>query len=56
MPYWPIRNELALIDYTAMKGKRIIIPFPLQKQILQQLHSNHMGIEKIRLLIYESVY
>ena len=30
-----------------MKRKRIIIPCLLQKQILQQLHNNHMGIEKI---------
>ena len=29
--HWPIRNELAMIDGTAMKGKRIIIPFQLQK-------------------------
>ena len=25
-------------------------------QILKQLHSNHMGIEKTRLLVYKSVY
>ena len=40
----------------AMKGKRIIIPSQLQKQILSQLHSNHMGIEKIRLLACKAVY
>ena len=28
--YWPIRHELAMIDVTAMKGKRIVIPFILQ--------------------------
>ena len=33
-------------DSTAMKDRRIIIPFLLQKQILEQLHTNHMGIEK----------
>ena len=54
--YWPIRSKLAIIDGITMKGKRIRIPFPLQKQILQQLHSNHMSIEKIRLLVCESVY
>ena len=45
-----------MIDGTVMKGKRIIIPFQLQKQILQQLHSNHMAIEKMKLLVHESVY
>ena len=29
--YLPIRNELAIIDCIAMKGKRIINPFQLQK-------------------------
>ena len=30
----------------AMKGKWIIIPSVLQDQILEQLHNNHMDIEK----------
>ena len=50
-----IKNELATIDGILLKGKRIIIPFQLQKQILKQLHINHMGIEKVRLLAHESV-
>ena len=45
-----------MIDSIAMKGRRIIIPFLLQKQVLKQKHSNHMGIEKMRLLVRESVY
>ena len=32
-----------------MAGKRIIIPFQLQEKILQQLHSNDMGLEKMRI-------
>ena len=35
-----------MIAGVAMKGKWIITPFKWQKQILDQLHSNHMGIEK----------
>ena len=31
--YWPVRNELLMIDSIVMKGKRIIIPFQLQKQV-----------------------
>ena len=53
--YWPIRSELAIIDI-AMKGKRIIIPFQLQRQILQQLHYNHMGIEKTRNIVHKFIY
>ena len=54
--YWPFRIGLAIIDGIAMMGRRIIIPFLLQRQILEQLHSNHMGIENARLLVRESVY
>ena len=39
-----------------MEGRRIIIPFLLQKQILEQLHSNHMDNNKIELLARVSVY
>ena len=53
--YWPIRNKLAVIDGILMKGKRIIIPLQLQK-MLQYLHSNNMGIEKIMLPMCSSVY
>ena len=45
-----------MIDGITMKGKRIIIPFLLQKQILQQLHSSHMCIENMRLLAHELLY
>ena len=52
-----LSDEVSMIDGVAMKGKRIIIiPSQLQKQILSQLHSNHMGIENMRLLTYESIY
>ena len=54
--YWPIRHELALIDGMAIKGKLFIVPSQLHVQILIQLHSNNMGIEKIRLLVGKSVY
>ena len=53
--YWPIKHELAMIDDIALKGKCIIIPYLLQRQILEQLHSNDMGTEKMCLLTRESV-
>ena len=54
--YLAITGELAMIDIIAMKGRIIITGFLLQKQVLKQLHSNHMGFEKMRLLVVESVY
>ena len=43
-----------VIDGIIMKGRHNIIPEKLQKQALEQLHSNHMGTEK-RLLGCESI-
>ena len=45
-PYWSYRDELAVIDGVILKGKCIIIPSSLKEQVLSQLHTNHMGIEK----------
>ena len=54
--YSPIRSKLSMIAGNWMKVKGIIIPCLLQRQILEQLYSNHMGIEKMRLLVREPVY
>ena len=45
-PYWLYRDELAVIDGIILKGRHIVIPQSLRQQILEQLHINHMGIEK----------
>ena len=45
-----------MIGDIMMKSKRVIISLQLQKWVLQQLHSNHMGTGKMRLLVCESVY
>ena len=54
--YWSYRDELAVIDGIILKGKCIIIPNSLKEQVLIQLHTNHMGIEKTKLLARECVY
>ena len=54
--YWQIRHEEVMIDGIVMKGKWIIMPFVLQNQIPEQLHGSNMGIEKMRILVRESVY
>ena len=55
-PYWSYRGELAVIDGIILKGRHIVIPNNLKQQVLDQLHTNHMGIEKTKLLDCESVY
>ena len=55
-PYWSYNDKLAVIDGVVMKGRCIIIPTSLKQQVLDQLHTNHMVIEKTKLLTHESVY
>ena len=49
-PNWSFRDEIAIIEGIVMKGRRIIVPAVLQDKVLKQLHLNHMGIQKMRLL------
>ena len=44
-----------MIDGITMQGKRIIMSYLLQRKILEQLYSNNMGIEKMRLLARDLV-
>ena len=44
--YCSYRDDLAAIDGVVMKGRQILIPTSLKQQVLDQLHANHMGIEK----------
>ena len=55
-PYWSYRDELAVTDGIILKGRCIIMPNSLRKQLLNQLHTNHMAIEKTKLLAHECVY
>ena len=55
-PCWLYRGELAAIDGIILKGRHTVIPNSLKKQVLDQFHTNHMGIEKTKLLACESVY
>ena len=50
------RDELIVIDGIMLKGRHIVILTRLREQVLDQLHTNHMGIEKTKLLAHESVY
>ena len=44
--YWPFKDDVPVIDAVIMKGRHIFIPDVLTAQTLDQLHINHMGIEK----------
>ena len=55
-PYWSYRDKLPVIDGIVLKGRHIVIPNSPRQQVLNQLHTNHMGIEKTKLLPHKSVY
>ena len=55
-PYWSYRDKLAVINGMVLKGRHIIIPTSLKQQVLNQLHFNHMGIEKMKLLAHKCIY
>ena len=55
-PYWSYRDEIGISDGVIFKGKQVTIPDAVISDILHQLHEAHLGIEKTRLLMRESVY
>ena len=44
--YWPFRDEIAIRDQTVIKARTIVIPSSVQDNTINQLHINHMSIEK----------
>ena len=53
--YLSFRDDMAVIDGIIMKGRHVVIPEALEQQALDQLHVNHIGIEK-KLLGCKSIY
>ena len=49
--YWPFQDDMTVIDDEVMKGRRIVIQVSLHQKALQQLHINHMDIQKMLMLI-----
>ena len=46
---------MTVIDGIIMKGRCVIIPDELKTQVLDQIHINHMGTEKAKLLACEFI-
>ena len=51
-PYWTFWDDMAVIDRVILKGRFIVIPDALQKLTSEQLHINHMGMEKTKPLAH----
>ena len=48
LPFWNCRDELSVYDHIVFKGERIVVPKKLQSEMLQHIHSSHLGIEKCK--------
>ena len=44
-PYFNIRDELTVQDGILFKGERILIPETMKMDMLQRIHSSHIGVE-----------
>ena len=44
-PYWTFREEMTIEDGLLLKGTHIIIPQTLHKEMIQLLHTGHLGLE-----------
>ena len=54
--YWNFRDELCIFDGLLMKGDRLITPSSLRREMLDKIHSSHLGVEKCINRARETVY
>ena len=45
-PFWTFREVITIADGLLLKGDRIIVPERARKEILEQIHHGHLGIQK----------
>lgn len=55
-PYWPFRDENTCIDGLMFKGHKIIVPSIIQKEMLDRIHSSHLGVIKCKSRARESLF
>lgn len=54
--YWNVRNSLIICNGLLLKDNKIVVPLSLQKEVLNKIHYNHLGIQKCRLRAKGAVY
>ena len=55
-PFWTFREELTIEDGLTLKGTRIVIPSKKQHTILKLIYEGHLGLNKCKLCVKETVY
>ncbi|XP_053305893.1 uncharacterized protein K02A2.6-like [Spea bombifrons] len=46
--YLAHRDELSVLDNVLLKGRRLVIPVSLRRDLLQKIHEGHLGIQKCK--------
>ena len=55
-PFWAVKGHLTEIQGLIFFNDRVVIPKDLRRDILQKLHTGHLGIEKCKRRARESVF
>ena len=50
LPYFKKRYEFAIQDGVLLWGRRVVIPLSLKARVLEELHSNHPGCVRMKML------
>ena len=43
--YWPVRDELHIIEGLLFRGETLVIPRSMRHELLTKLHESHLGID-----------
>jgi len=55
-PYWTRRQALTVEQNVLLWGIRVIVPKKLQSQVLQEIHSSHPGVARMKLVARSYVW
>ena len=55
-PYWTFQEQITIEDGLLLKGTHIIVPQTLHKEMIQLLHTGHLGLEKCLNRAKQSMY
>ena len=47
-PYWNYRDKISTYDGIMFKGEKVIVPKTMQREMLEIIHSSHLGMEKCK--------
>ena len=55
-PYWVHRGLLTIQDGLLLFGSRIVVPRACRRETLDKIHSGHLGIQRCKLRVQQSVW